>query len=95
MIGNRHIPRLCRVCGAPMARQEEACGRCGVVWDAQPGRAPRLTVIVGGALGTSVNARIGTRAEREARLAQDRWANEGGSFDAEPIAPLRRAVGRV
>ena len=26
---NRHHPRLCRSCQAPMARQEDACWKCG------------------------------------------------------------------
>jgi len=29
----RHFPRLCRSCEAPMARQEDACWRCGAPWD--------------------------------------------------------------
>jgi hypothetical protein len=28
----RHRPRLCRSCHAPMARQEASCWRCGVAW---------------------------------------------------------------
>ena len=36
---NRHFPRLCRACEAPMARQDDMCRRCGVHW-ATPGRAP-------------------------------------------------------
>jgi hypothetical protein len=28
----RHIPRLCRMCDAPMARQGGACWHCGAVW---------------------------------------------------------------
>ncbi len=28
----RHFPRLCRSCAAPMARQEDACWRCGAHW---------------------------------------------------------------
>jgi predicted amidophosphoribosyltransferase len=29
---NRHIPRLCRVCTAPMAGQEELCWNCGAAY---------------------------------------------------------------
>jgi predicted amidophosphoribosyltransferase len=29
---DRHFPRLCRSCEAPMARQEGACWRCGAPW---------------------------------------------------------------
>ena len=28
----RHIPRLCRMCDAPMAGQEGTCWHCGAVW---------------------------------------------------------------
>jgi predicted amidophosphoribosyltransferase len=26
---NRHLPRLCRSCSAPLASQEDDCWRCG------------------------------------------------------------------
>ncbi len=29
---NRHFPRLCRSCNAPMACKEDPCWRCGAVW---------------------------------------------------------------
>jgi predicted amidophosphoribosyltransferase len=29
---NRHITRLCGACGAPMARKEDSCWRCGEQW---------------------------------------------------------------
>jgi hypothetical protein len=29
---DRHFPRLCRKCDAPMARQTDACWRCGTRW---------------------------------------------------------------
>jgi predicted amidophosphoribosyltransferase len=34
---DRHLPRLCRDCTAPMARQEEICWNCGAVY--APARA--------------------------------------------------------
>jgi hypothetical protein len=47
---DRHFPRLCRKCDAPMARQTDTCWRCGVRWSdksetksnspAAPGAAP-------------------------------------------------------
>ncbi len=42
---NRHFPRLCTSCQAPMARQEAACWSCGAVWaeDVRPSRGPRMT----------------------------------------------------
>ena len=43
-MGNRHIPRLCRVCTSPMAGQEETCWNCGAVYaPAHPALAPPLT----------------------------------------------------
>jgi hypothetical protein len=30
---DRHLPRLCRSCDAPMARQEETCWSCQAAWD--------------------------------------------------------------
>ena len=38
----RHFPRLCRHCRAPMARQEDSCWRCGTPWVAEGKRALRL-----------------------------------------------------
>lgn len=32
-IRERHFPRLCRACQAPMAVQEDNCWRCGAAWD--------------------------------------------------------------
>lgn len=29
---NRHIPRLCRRCTAPMARQQDHCWKCEATW---------------------------------------------------------------
>ena len=67
---DRHLPRLCRHCRAPMARQEDACWRCGTQCVSE--HAPRiaLEVLPGG-------------APDEARLDAERWLNEGGSFDRE------------
>jgi hypothetical protein len=67
---DRHFPRLCRHCRAPMARQEDACWRCGT--QCVPEHAPRiaLEVLPGG-------------APDAARLDAERWLDEGGSFDRE------------
>jgi len=32
---DRHFPRVCGHCHAPMARQEDACWRCGTRWAAE------------------------------------------------------------
>src|SRR5215208_3711682 len=49
---NRHFPRLCRHCRAPMARQEDSCWRCGTHW--VPEGQPTLRLIPGDA-DTSCN----------------------------------------
>lgn len=65
---DRHIPRVCRSCRAPMARQTDACWRCGTDWATERQRRPALRVIAGGALSPAPTG----RADAE------RWANEGG-----------------
>jgi hypothetical protein len=39
---NRHVPRVCGNCGAPMAGEEGRCWRCGV--EATPEDAPPTTL---------------------------------------------------
>ena len=39
---NRHLPRLCRNCEAPMAGHEAACWRCGAQWASE--EPPRTTL---------------------------------------------------
>ena len=46
---DRHFPRLCSSCRAPMARQEDACWRCGVQWASEGRPRNALRVIGGGA----------------------------------------------
>ena len=40
---NRHLPRLCRECQAPMAGQTDTCWRCGAAWTS--GEAPTLRLV--------------------------------------------------
>jgi predicted amidophosphoribosyltransferase len=47
-VRQRHFPRLCRACQAPMARQEDTCWRCGVQWGSEIRTRPALRVIHGG-----------------------------------------------
>jgi hypothetical protein len=65
----RHFPRVCRSCSAPMARQEDTCWRCGTRWASEDGPRTTLKVIAGGGSDAPVDA--------------DRWTNEGGSFASE------------
>jgi hypothetical protein len=46
---NRHIPRLCRNCQAPMASDEDTCWRCGVEWASEQGPRTTLRLIPGDA----------------------------------------------
>jgi predicted amidophosphoribosyltransferase len=41
---DRHFPRVCGRCHAPMARQEDACWRCGAPW--APEDRPRTALHV-------------------------------------------------
>jgi predicted amidophosphoribosyltransferase len=94
---DRHFPRLCRSCRAPMARQEDTCWRCDTHWAAEDGPRTTLQVIAGGAdtqvadrpQHRTVAVADTARAAADARLDADRWMNEGGSFDSEAAALLR------
>ena len=46
---DRHFPRVCRSCQAPMARQEDTCWRCGTRWASEEEPRTALRVIAGGA----------------------------------------------
>jgi hypothetical protein len=76
---DRHFPRLCGHCHAPMARQENACWRCGTQWASEDAPRTALEVLPGG-------------APDETRVDEDRWFDEGGSFDREITGPLRVAA---
>jgi predicted amidophosphoribosyltransferase len=70
---NRHFPRLCGSCQAPMGRQEDTCWRCGTRWAAEDEPRAALRVIPGGA------STHNERAATQARLDAERWIDEGGS----------------
>jgi hypothetical protein len=85
-VRERHFPRVCRSCRAPMARQEETRWRCGTEWASEDAPRTTLKVIRGGAQAADrpePAIAAATRAASDARLAADRWANEGGSFASE------------
>ena len=88
----RHFPRVCRSCRAPMARQEDTCWRCGTRWASQVGPRTTLRVLAGGAqVGGSSDPAIAVaaRAVTDARLDADRWASDGGSFVSEAAVQAR------
>ena len=99
----RHFPRVCRACRAPMARQEDACWRCGAPWASADAPTPTLQVIAGGMAthgagapdpSLAVAVADGARAAADARVDADRWLNDGGSVAAEPAVPLGAVIGR-
>ena len=87
----RHYPRLCRSCHAPMARQEDTCWSCEAAWDYRAARRSAWHAIPAGDAARPdggdqlpAPAIIGeARAVGQARRDADRWANEGGSLAAE------------
>jgi hypothetical protein len=62
---DRHFPRVCRSCAAPLARQENACWRCGTDWASEDERPTTLRVL---------------RGEAQTGLAVSRWIDEGGAW---------------
>jgi predicted amidophosphoribosyltransferase len=44
---NRHLPRVCADCQAPMAGQESRCWRCGVEWASEEEPHTRLRLVSG------------------------------------------------
>src|SRR5438093_13599278 len=87
---DRHLPRFCRSCQAPMARQEDACWRCGAQWASEEVAPTTLRAISGGQLARPV----AELAPSAASVDDDRWMNEGGSVGSEPAGPLRVVVAR-
>lgn len=88
----RHFPRVCRSCQAPMARQEDTCWRCGTQWASEDEPRTTLRVIAGGAEGGDRHD-AATAVAVEARWETDRWTNEGGSVVVAAAAPRRPPTG--
>ncbi|MEA2180742.1 MAG: hypothetical protein QOG77_4039 [Solirubrobacteraceae bacterium] len=88
---DRHLPRLCRPCHAPMARQEDTCWRCGTQWATEDRPRTPLHVIPGGAPTDAVGK---ARGVDEARLPMDRWVDEDGGvpFEAAALLLVTRAT---
>ena len=58
---NRHLPRVCNQCDAPMASSDDACWRCGAEFATDDAAQPvALRVIPGGAAART--APVATRA---------------------------------
>jgi hypothetical protein len=99
----RHLPRLCGSCQAPMARQENACWRCGAQWRSEQRPPTTLRISgdapaeVGGANGHRIAAGVTTHlhAATPPRVDLDRWTDEGGSFDRDADAPIAATTARA
>jgi hypothetical protein len=87
---DRHLPRLCRVCQAPMARQEDRCWRCATRWAATGQSRPTLTALIGGA--HTPPPAFDREASEAMRIDADRWLNEGGNLSAATGQPSAQAL---
>lgn len=84
----RHFPRLCRACQAPMARQEDTCWSCGSPWQIEGEPPPAAPLSRRSDELRSPGASTETRRRAAAGMWADvdRWADEGGRVGAEPVA---------
>ena len=80
---DRHIPRLCRACTAPMGRQQDACWRCGVEWATTAPAHPAADPIAAALL----------QAEVGARVSAERWIDDGGTYGEPPARRVGSAAG--
>jgi predicted amidophosphoribosyltransferase len=81
VVRDRHLPRLCRSCRAPIARQEAACWRCGVECAAAEGSRTTLPALAGGRPAPRMRV-----AHARADVPMGRWVDEGGSVGRERVA---------
>src|SRR5215216_203672 len=96
---NRHLPRLCRDCQAPMAGHEDACWRCGAQWtfEETPRTTLRLIPAATPAQPEHVPERriahaMAARSRIQMRLDAERWSNQGGSRAPDVAAPPLLAI---
>jgi hypothetical protein len=73
-----------------MARQENACWRCGAQWVSEDVPRTTLRVIAGGRSARELD----DLARTQARLQADRWTNEGGSVGSEAASTPRARAAR-
>jgi hypothetical protein len=83
-VRDRHIPRLCRSCTAPMGRQQDACWRCGGEWSTSAPSRPAADPIAAAVLD----------AEAEARVSAQRWIDGGGTYFEPPARRVAASVGQ-
>jgi len=94
---DRHFPRLCRSCDAPMARQQDTCWSCAAAWDDRTATHRARPVLHSGhaahpGRGDQPSGPMvigGRRAVAQARLDLARWADEGGTVADEGSRRIR------
>jgi hypothetical protein len=69
---------------------QDACWRCGALWASEEVPPTTLRAIAGGQFARPIPDLAGPAA----RVDDDRWMNEGGSFGYEAAVPLRAVAGR-
>ena len=86
----RHLPRVCRSCQAAMARQENACWRCGTQWASEDGPRTTLKVIPGRCARTGRGPATADDRRHRGRGVRRGGSldNEGGSVDTETAAQI-------
>lgn len=83
----RHFPRLCQTCQAPMARQEDRCWSCGAAWAA-------------GGAAMADSSHTMSRVVRPTRITvdvsddHDRWSTDGGPDEPQPAEPVTAGATR-
>ena len=97
---DRHVPRLCRSCQAPMARQEAACWNCGTRWADEDVPETTLRVITEEQART-LPSRSSTprpwvpdRRRYGRTIDVDRWVTDGGRVDSEAAAQVHLTTAR-
>jgi hypothetical protein len=97
---DRHVPRLCDLCQAPLARQEAACWGCGTQWADEEVPRTALRLIAGRAgRGEPEPTFATTVAEAHAAAAlggidADRWIIDGGSLESEAAPEVHLTTAR-
>ena len=79
-MSDRHIPRLCRSCDAPMDRQEDTCWRCGATWDYGTPAARATGTIAERATAAAGSASPAPGGTERAGIQgdSDHWDDDGG-----------------
>jgi predicted amidophosphoribosyltransferase len=81
VVRDRHLPRLCRSCRAPIARQEAACWRCRVECADEVSPRTTLPALAGGLPAP----RIRVLAQTQPDVPMGRWVDDGGSVGHERV----------